>query len=163
MKKIFVLVLFGFITLGLSAQDSTKEKERPYDKFEDMHRQMMKQFEKMFDNSKGGFSFKFDTTFMNGIDTSFSRSFGFMFDGNNWKSLSPDSLGKGGGSMGDMFKGFGDFDFGKDFDLSDMMKRFEEMVPRGFDMPRIEPYDNAPKQRKGDKDKKEKKYETEKF
>jgi hypothetical protein len=153
--------------LSLTAQDSSKEKEneRPADRFEDMQRQMMKQFEKMFDNSKGGFSFKMDTTFMNGIDTSFSRSFGFMFDGNNWKTMTPDSLESDGDSrgFGEMFKGFGDFDLGKDFDLSEMMKRFEQMMPRGFDMPRVEPYDNGPKQRRGDKEKKEKKYETEKL
>jgi hypothetical protein len=163
MKKIYVLVLTTFFALNLQAQDSSDERNTR-DSFEKMHRQMMKQFEQMFrGDSSGNFSFKFDTTFTNG--DAMTRSFGFMFDGNNWKSMSPDSLGQNGsmkGFFGDFDNLFQGFD-SKSFDLSDMMKRFEQMMPNGMDMPRMQPYDQRERKRKGDADKKEKKYETEKL
>jgi hypothetical protein len=120
-----------------------------------MQREMLKMFGGSDSDSSGTSLFQFGSPNMK-MDTSFSKSFGGIFDGKEWKSMMP-----GDSTMGDMMRQLQDKmpDFGKNFDMSEMLKGFGNMFGNGTDnMPRVEP---KQKQRPNEGDKKDKKYKTE--
>lgn len=175
LKKVLISSLCVLLTSGaLVAQDSTMPKSQSpnkdfpniSDSFKEMQKQMEEQMKKFFGDEGGGFqsfSFKMDTTFR---DTSFSKSYGFMFDGKNWKSLTPNT--EGGDNMGDVFKQMQERmkklmpDMGKGFDM-DMFKGFGDMSEGEDSMPRVQPQPK-PKKRLGDEEApKNEKYKTEKL
>ena len=174
MKKIastlgLVLLIFCFAT----AQNSKKETPQYSDDFskqmEQMSRMMSEQMKKMFGNddsdSTQNFSFSFKNSPFGDMDSTMTKSFGMLFDGKNWQSLSPD----GDTSMSESMKELRERmpDFGKGLNIDDMLKNFGDMFQNGFpmspnsdNMPRIQPLD---KKRKGEEPKKNGKYETEKL
>ncbi len=166
MKKIILIVLtvltvqfVGFAQKTETEEDVPQKKEHPsgdiFEQMQKMQREMLKMFGGGESDSSGVFGFKFGSPNMQ-MDTTFSKSFGGMFDGQEWKSIMP-----GDSTMGDMMRQLQDKmpDFGKSFDMSEMFKGFEKLFEGGMDnMPRIEP---KQKQRLGEGDKKEKKYKTE--
>jgi hypothetical protein len=172
MRKI-ILIISSIVFLGFNAvaQDSTQPKEREFPSMMESMKEMQKQMMKLFggggtDSLSNGFSFDFggdDSDFMK-MDTSMSKSFGFMFDGKNFKSLTPNT---DGGNMSDMMKQLEEKmqkmmpDMGKNFDMMDMFKGFGNMFGDDTDpMPRVQPKD---KKRLGEDEPKEKKYKTEKL
>lgn len=173
MRKVVIASLcFIFLSAGLMAQDSTAPKSKSQGEdfpdmmggFKEMQKRMEDQMKKFFgDDGSQSFSFKMDTTFMNS-DTSFSKSFGFMFDGKNWKSLTP---GTEGGNMGDMFKQMEEKmqkmmpNMREDDSIFDLFKGFGNAFGNEEAMPRVQPKD---KKRKGDEEApKNEKYKTEKL
>jgi hypothetical protein len=172
MKKIF-LIVFAILCTQFAGFTQKAEPDEPYiiekddeapqrgegfkgmdEQMKKLQREMMKMFGEDSD-STGGFSFKFGSPNMR-MDTSFSKSFGGIFDGTEWKSIMPNDS-----TMRDMTKQFeGKMpDFGKNFDLSEMFKGFEQMFGGGGtdNMPRI-----TPKQKNSEEgEKKKKKYKTE--
>ena len=107
MKKIVLILSIIFIfNAYLMAQDSSIPQSKDFPKgmesLKEMQQQMMQLFGRRGSDSTQSFAFQLDTNFMK-IDTSFSKAFGFSFDGENWKPLTPNSEG---GQMGDMFKKF---------------------------------------------------------
>lgn len=176
MKKI-VLIISTFILINTtsSAQDTTpspsKEQPNMMDGLKEMQERMKHFFGKGLDSTES-FSFRMDPDMMQ-MDTSMSKSFGFMFDGENWKSLTPgsDSLsnGFGGDRMGDIFKQMQEQmkklmpDMKEGFDMTEMFKGLGSFFGDGFmnsPMPRVEPKD---KKRLGEEESKDKKYKTEKL
>ena len=169
MKKI-VLILSGIFIFNayIMAQDSSTPQSKDFpsgmESLKEMQQQMMQLFGRRGSDSTQSFAFQLDTNFMK-IDTSFSKSFGFSFDGENWKSMTPNS---DGGQMGDMFKQMQEQmkklmpDMNQNFDMSEMFKGFGNMF--GGDatpMPRVQPKD---KKRLGEEEMtKDKKYKTEKL
>ena len=169
MKKI-LLILSSFFDFNayIMAQDSSTSQSKDFpngmESLKEMQQQMMQLFGRRGSDSTQSFAFQLDTNFMK-IDTSFSKSFGFSFDGENWKSMTPNS---DGGQMGDMFKQMQEQmkklmpDMNQNFDMSEMFKGFGNMF--GGDatpMPRVQPKD---KKRLGEEEMtKDKKYKTEKL
>ena len=168
MKKI-VLILSCFFVFNayIMAQDSSTPQSKGFpsgmESLKEMQQQMMQLFGRRGSDSTQSFAFQLDTNFMK-IDTSFSKSFGFSFDGENWKPLTPNSEG---GQMGDMFKQMQEQmkklmpDMNQNFDMSEMFKGFGNMF--GGDaspMPRVQPKE---KKRLGEEETKDKKYKTEKL
>ena len=168
MKKI-LLILSSFFVFNayIMAQDSSTSQSKDFpngmESLKEMQQQMMQLFGRRGSDSTQSFAFQLDTNFMK-IDTSFSKSFGFSFDGENWKSMTPNS---DGGQMGDMFKQMQEQmkklmpDMNQNFDMSEMFKGFGNMF--GGDaspMPRVQPKD---KKRLGEEEMKNKKYKTEKL
>ena len=169
MKKI-VLILSSFFVFNayIMAQDSSTPQSKDFpngmESLKEMQKQMMQLFGRRGSDSTQSFAFQLDTNFMK-IDTSFSKSFGFSFDGENWKSMTPNS---DGGQMGDMFKQMQEQmkklmpDMNQNFDMSERFKGFGNMF--GGDatpMPRVQPKD---KKRLGEEEMtKDKKYKTEKL
>ena len=168
MKKI-LLILSSFFVFNayIMAQDSSTPQSKDFpngmESLKEMQQQMMQLFGRRGSDSTQSFAFQLDTNFMK-IDTSFSKSFGFSFDGENWKSMTPNS---DGGQMGDMFKQMQEQmkklmpDMNQNFDMSEMFKGFGNMF--GGDatpMPRVQPKD---KKRLGEEETKDKKYKTEKL
>ena len=169
MKKIVLIISSFFIfNAFVSAQDSGTPQSKDFpngmESLKEMQQQMMQLFGRRGSDSTQSFAFQLDTNFMK-IDTSFSKSFGFSFDGENWKSMTPNS---DGGQMGDMFKQMQEQmkklmpDMNQNFDMSEMFKGFGNMF--GGDatpMPRVQPKD---KKRLGEEEMtKDKKYKTEKL
>jgi hypothetical protein len=167
MKKIILiaLVILSVQAAGFSQrtedEDGLPKKEKNsgdlFEQMQKMQREMLKMFGGGDTDSSGVFSFKFGSPNMQ-MDTSFSKSFGGIFDGKEWKSTMPGDSTMG---MGDMMRQLQDKmpDLGRNFDMSEMFKGFGKMFGEGMDgMPRIEP---KQKQRLGEGDKKEKKYKTE--
>ncbi len=172
MRKI-VLIISSIVLLGFNvvAQDSTQPKEKEFPSMMESMKEMQKQMMKLFggggkDSLSKGFSFDFGgdgSDFMK-MDTSMSKSFGFMFDGKNFKSLTPNTEG---GNMNDIMKQLEEKmqkmmpDMGKNFDMMDMLKGFGNMFGDDVDsMPKVVPKD---KKRLGEDEPKEKKYKTEKL
>ena len=169
MKKI-LLILSSFFVFNayIMAQDSSTPQSKDFpngmESLKEMQQQMMQLFGRRGSDSTQSFAFQLDTNFMK-IDTSFSKSFGFSFDGENWKSMTPNS---DGGQMGDMFKQMQEQmkklmpDMNQNFDMSERFKGFGNMF--GGDatpMPRVQPND---KKRLGEEEMtKDKKYKTEKL
>ena len=169
MKKI-LLILSSFFVFNayIMAQDSSTPQSKDFpngmESLKEMQQQMMQLFGRRGSDSTQSFAFQLDTNFMK-IDTSFSKSFGFSFDGENWKSMTPNS---DGGQMGDMFKQMQEQmkklmpDMNQNFDMSEMFKGFGNMF--GGDatpMPRVQPKE---KKRLGEEEMtKDKKYKTEKL
>ncbi len=154
MKKILV-VLIALLPLFLTAQN-TDDAPKPLNLIEHMQkmqREMFKNFGMMGDSTEGG---------MMRMDTSMSKPFGMLFDGEKWQSMMPnDTL------MSNMMRNLEErMSKMKDgFDMSDMLKGFGDMFGNGFDMPstpmpRVKPKE---KERKGEEEKKEKSYSTEKI
>ena len=168
MKKIVLIHLSFFIfNATISAQDSSTPQSKDFpssmESLKEMQQQMMQLFGRRGSDSTHSFAFQLDTNFMK-IDTSFSKSFGFSFDGENWKPMTPNSES---GQMGDMFKQMQEQmkklmpDMNQNFDMSEMFKGFGNMF--GGDaspMPRVQPKD---KKRLGEEEMKNKKYKTEKL
>ena len=169
MKKIVLILSIIFIFNAYTmAQDSSTPQSKDFPKgmesLKEMQQQMMQLFGRRGSDSTQSFGFQLDTNFMK-IDTSFSKSFGFSFDGENWKSLTPNTEG---GQMGDMFKQMQEQmkklmpDMNQNFDMSEMFKGFGNMF--GGDaspMPRVQPKE---KKRLGEEEMtKDKKYKTEKL
>jgi hypothetical protein len=174
MKKI-ILTALAILCIQLIGFTQKTEEETPYiieeeeiplnkkqnfnglqEQMQKMQREMLKMFGGGNDSdSTGVFNFNFGSP--NGkMDTTFSKSFGGIFNGKEWNSIMPNDS-----TMSDMMRQFqGKMpDLGKGFDMSEMFKGFENLFGGGMDnMPRIEP---KPKQRLGEGDKKEKKYKTE--
>jgi hypothetical protein len=176
MKKIVLIISsFFIINICLSAQDNTPAPSKEHPDMMEGLKDMQERLKQFFGNgldSTEGFSFRMNPDMIK-MDTSMSKSYGFMFDGENWKSLTPggDSLsnGFGGDKMGDIFKQMQEQmkklmpDMKDGFDMSEMFKGFGNFF--GDDsmispMPRIEPKD---KKRLGEEPSKEKKYKTEKL
>ncbi len=171
MKKFISVFYIILVTLTVTfSQNSQKESPNSDDignQMAQMQKQLAEQMKKMFGNGNDsdstenfGFSLK-NMPFQ--MDTSMMQSFGMMFDGKNWHNLSPN----GDTTLNESLRGFqGQMpDFGKGFNLDDMLKGFGSMFKDGFPMspntdgmPLIQPYD---KQRKGDEPKKKGKYKTE--
>ena len=168
MKKIVLMLSCFFIfNAYIMAQDSSTPQSKDFpsgmESLKEMQQQMMQLFGRRGSDSTQSFAFQLDTNFMK-IDTSFSKSFGFSFDGENWKSMTPNS---DGGQMGDMFKQMQEQmkklmpDMNQNFDMSEIFKGFGNMF--GGDatpMPRVQPKD---KKRLGEEETKDKKYKTEKL
>ena len=169
MKKIVLILSSAFIfNAAVSAQDSSTPQSKDFpsgmESLKEMQQQMMQLFGRRGSDSTQSFAFQLDTNFMK-IDTSFSKSFGFSFDGENWKPLTPNTEG---GQMGGMFKQMQEQmkklmpDMNQNFDMSEMFKGFGNMF--GGDaspMPRVQPKD---KKRLGEEEMtKDKKYKTEKL
>lgn len=166
MKKLILTVLavlcvqfVGFTQKTETEEDVPQKKERDSNTLEEQMQKMQRDMFKMFgggnSDSSGVFSFKFGSPNRQ-MDTTFSKSFGGIFDGQQWKSIMP-----GDSTMGDMMRQLQDNmpDFGKNFDMSEMFKSFGKMFGNDMDnIPQIEP---KQKQRLGEGDKKEKKYKTE--
>ncbi len=160
-KLVSVLSLVLIITTFSFSQNNQKEEFN----FGEIQKQLAEQMKKMFGNSSdstGSFGFSFKNMPFQ-MDTSMMQSFGMLFDGQNWHNLSPN----GDTSLNEQLRGFeGQMsDFGKGFNLDDMLKGFGNMFKDGFPMspntdgmPLVQPYD---KQRKGDEPKKKGKYKTE--
>jgi hypothetical protein len=154
MKKHCILLAFMALVNVLAAQNQNDESKPMMDDFEKMQRQMMKRFENFFKmDSTEGFTFRMDTTF-NLSDSSFNRSFGFMFDGKEWKQFTPD-----GSDSTDFKSPFGSFFQG----MPDVFKDFDKFFSDDFMSPRVRPYGEPDRRRKGDTPSKEKKYQTEKL
>ena len=171
MKKLFSVFCIVLTTMSVTLSQNSQKNTPDFDdigkQMAQIQKQMAEQMKKMFGNSNDsdstenfGFSFK-NMPFQ--MDTSMMQSFGMMFDGQNWHNLSPNS----DTSMNESLRGFqGQMpDFGKGFNLDNMLKGFGSLFKDGFpmspntdDMPRVQPYD---KQRKGDETKKKGKYKTE--
>ena len=174
MKKVILIILSALFINGLAvAQDSSKPESRK-DDFMDLNeslKKMQEQMMKFFGNgqdSMEGFSFKMDTSMMR-MDTSMSKSFGFMFDGNDWKSLTPNTEG---GDMSGMLKQLQERmqkmmpDMNRNFDMSKMFEGFGNMFGESDEnsMPLVKPKDkNAEKNEKNADEYKNKKYKTEKL
>ncbi len=169
MKKILLILSSFFIFNACTmAQDSSTPQSKDFpsgmESLKEMQQQMMQLFGRRGSDSTQSFAFQLDTNFMK-IDTSFSKSFGFSFDGENWKSMTPNTEG---GQMGDMFKQMQEQmkkmmpDMNQSFDLSEMFKGFGNMFGGGdaSPMPRVQPKD---KKRLGEEETKDKKYKTEKL
>lgn len=169
MKKIVLIVSSIFIfNAYIMAQDSSTPQSKDFpsgmESLKEMQQQMMQLFGgRRSSDSTQSFAFQLDTNVMK-IDTSFSKSFGFSFDGENWKPLTPNSEG---GQMGEMFKQMQEQmkklmpDMNQNFDMSEMFKGFGNLF--GSDatpMPRVQPKD---KKRLGEEETKDKKYKTEKL
>ena len=163
MKKLtFVITIFCLSQLNLSAQSTPSPQN--------MMEQMQKQMQKMmgsFGNMGGDSTMNFDFK----MDTSFNKSFGMLFDGKQWQSLTE----SGDSTHTDFFQQFlnrfkgmspegtNPDDTNQGFNFSDMLKNFEQIMPNmptQDGMPRIAP-DN--KKKKGEGETKEKKYSTEKI
>jgi hypothetical protein len=157
MKKYFLA--FSIILLS-QFNISAQQNEAPLN-FMDQMQQMQKQMQKML----GGMG---DSSMANGfqIDTSFNKSFGMMFDGEKWRSLTE----SGDSTHTDFFQQFLDKFKGmspdgsmEGFSMPPIFKGLEQMMP-GLGapdaMPRISPEN---KKRKGEADTREKKYSTEKI
>lgn len=172
MKKIlfFIAAFILFQSVGM-AQNNEPVPSKEQDMKEGL-KKMQEQMMRLFDNgtdSTDSFSFGFGDNFMK-IDTAFSKSFGFMFDGENWKSLTPDknglSEGPGNEDMSEILKQLQQKmkhmipDMKDGFDMSEMFKGFGNMF--GND-PMILPEPNKNKKRLGEEERKEKKYKTEKL
>ena len=169
MKKI-LLILSSFFVFNayIMAQDSSTPQSKDFpngmESLKEMQQQMMQLFGRRGSDSTQSLAFQLDTNFMK-IDTSFSKSFGFSFDGENWKSMTPNS---DGGQMGDMFKQMQEQmkklmpDMNQNFDMSEMFKGFGNMFGGdAMPMPRVQPKD---KKRLGEEEMtKDKKYKTEKL
>lgn len=170
MKKIVLILSSVFIfSTSVSAQDSStpQSKDLPsgMESLKEMQQQMMQLFGRRSSDSTQNFAFQLDTNIMK-IDTSFSKSFGFSFDGENWKPMTPNSEG---GQMGDMFKQMQEQmkklmpDMNQGFDMSEMFKGFGNMFGGGdaSPIPRVQPKE---KKRLGEEEMtKDKKYKTEKL
>ena len=168
MKKIILILSSAFFfNAFISAQDLNTPQSKDFpsgmESLKEMQQQMMQLFGRRGSDSTQSFAFQLDTNFMK-IDTSFSKAFGFSFDGENWKPITPNTEG---GQMGDMFKQMQEQmkklmpDMNQNFDLSEMFKGFGNMF--GGDstpMPRVQPKD---KKRLGEEETKDKKYKTEKL
>lgn len=156
MKKIaFILVVAAILPVFVHAQN-TDETPKQMDIFEHM-RKMQREMFKNF----GGMSDSTGDNMMR-MDSTFSRSFGMLFDGNEWKSLNPNDT-----TMNDMFRQMEErmSKLGEGFNFSEMFKGFGDMFGEGFDMqttpmPRVKPKE---KERRGEGEKKEKTYSTEKI
>ena len=173
MKKIVLILSSIFIfKAAVSAQDLSTPQSKDFpngmESLKEMQQQMMQLFGRRGSDSTQSFAFQLDTNFMK-IDTSFSKAFGFSFDGENWKPITPNTPEgiNEGGQMGDMFKQMQEQmkklmpDMNQNFDLSEMFKGFGNMF--GGDatpMPRVQPKD---KKRLGEEETKDKKYKTEKL
>jgi hypothetical protein len=163
MKKLtLVITVFCLSQLSLLAQNT----QSPQNMMEQMQKQMQKMMGglgSMGGDSTMNFDFK--------MDTSMNKTFGMLFDGKQWQSLTE----SGDSTHTDFFqqflnrfKGMGPEgtnpdDSNQGFNMSDMLKGFEQMMPglQSQDgMPRIAPEN---KKRKGEADTKEKKYSTEKI
>lgn len=170
MKKI-ILMVFAILCVQSVGFTQEVEKETPYiieeeeipqkkeqggmNTLQEQLQKMLKMFGGGDSDSSGVFSFKFGSPNMQ-MDTTFSKSFGGIFDGKEFKSIMPNDS-----TMGDMMQQFqGKMpDFGKNFDMSEIFKGFGKMFGDSMDnMPHVEP---KQKQRSGEGDKKEKKYKTE--
>ncbi len=168
MKKVVLILSSVFIfNAYIMAQDSSTPQSKDFpngmESLKEMKQQMMQLFGRQGLDSTQNFAFQLDTNFIK-IDTSFSKSFGFSFDGENWKPMTPNTEG---GQMGDMFKQMQEQmkklmpDMNQNFDMSEMFKGFGNMF--GGDappMPRVQPKD---KKRLGEEETKDKKYRTEKL
>ena len=172
MKKIISALCILMMTFTVTFSQNSPSEPKDFDdlskQMAQMQKQLAEQMKKMFGNndnsdSTQNFGFSFKNMPFGQMDSSIMQSFGMMFDGQNWHSLSPN----GDTSMNDSFRGFqGEMPhFGKGMNLEDMLKGFSSMFKDGFpmspqtdDMPRIQPYD---KRRKGDETKKKGKYKTE--
>jgi hypothetical protein len=153
MKKIVPILFFCLSAMVVNGQDSTPQKDNNiFEQLQKMQKQMMQQFGNMFDTTNMG---EMDMPMLR-VDSSMTKSFGYLFDGENFKQF-------GDSTMMDMFKGLeGNMLNFKDLNLEDMMKGFGKMFgDDNFSMPRIEPYDR----KKSDEpsEKKKKKYDTEKI
>jgi hypothetical protein len=154
MKKI-VITLIVMLPLFLAAQnmDDAPKSLNLMEQMQKMQREMFKNFGMMGDSTEGG---------MMRMDTSMSKSFGMLFDGEKWQSMMPNDS-----TMTNMMRQLEErMSKMKDgFDMSDMFKGFGDMFGGGLDMPstpmpRVKPKE---KERKGEEDKKEKSYSTEKI
>jgi len=141
-----------------NADDFAKE-------FEEMQKNMRMQMQRFFgqlfgetDSSDNQFGFNFQRLPFGTMDTSLFKSFGFSFDGKDWKSF---------GSDGDStFQNMPHFGKGFNMDMSEMMKQMEKMFGNGFnripfdgmEMPHVKPQDP-----KGEDPKNNRKYKTEKL
>ena len=129
----------------------------------------MKSFQNMFKgmqtDSLGFNNMSPDTSMFQGfgnfkMDTSMFKSFGFSFDGQDLKQLTPDTA-----QMGDLFKGFKGMNlFGDGMNTDDMLRKLNESsqpyIP-AFPSEGEEHDSNTDK--KKDRKKPVKKYETEKI
>ena len=168
MKKPFSILCFlllGFASLN--AQNSQKENDS--DDFGKQMAQMQKlmaeQMKKMFgsgedNDSTQTFNFAFKNLPFSQLDTSMTQSFGMLFDGKNWQTLGDSSMGQSLRDLQDRMP-----DFGKGFNMEDIMKSFGDlfkdgsmMSPYSDDMPRVQP---NTKKRKAEEPKKKGKYQTE--
>jgi hypothetical protein len=171
MKKIALIatVLLFTSLSSFAQQDKTTppQYEDIFEQMKKMQQEMMKHFggkmqSDSTESSDEGFGMGFPNMKM---DTSFTKSFGMLFDGKEWKSMMPNDS-----TMNGMMRGFGDKmpNFGGNgMDMSEMFKGIEKMFGDSFgggfgdDMqitPRPQPKE---KKRKGEADKKDKKYKTE--
>ena len=152
-KFLFICSLIGMTQSNATAQTN----KAPLDMMEQMQQQMQKMFGGMMDSSSTH-SFQMDTTL--------NKSFGMLFDGEKWRSLTE----SGDSTSTDFFAQFlqrfkgGSPNSGTEgFNFSEMFKGFEQMIPNmeaPDSMPRVSPEN---KKRKGEAETKEKKYSTEKI
>ena len=166
-KLVSVFGLILLISVSINAQNSQKDDD--FDDFGKQMAQMQKlmseQFKKMFGNTEGSdstqtFNFSFKNLPFGQLDTSMTQSFGMLFDGKNWQSLGDTCMGQ---SLRDLQERMPDF--GKGFNMEDMMKSFGDlfkegglMPPSTDDMPRVQP---KGKKRKAEEPKTNGKYKTE--
>jgi hypothetical protein len=160
-KYIFAFSVLILSHLSLSAQNNQSPQN--------MMEQMQKQMQKMLGGMGMGGDSSMNLDFK--MDTTFNKSFGMLFDGDKWQSLTE----SGDSTHTDFFQQFlnrfkgmspegtSPDGMGQGFNLSEMLKGFEQMMPglQSQDgMPRISPEN---KKRKGEAESKEKKYSTEKI
>lgn len=166
MKKLAISVIY-FLTLSSTvfAQNSAPKETPQYNNPMEAMQQMMEQFQKMFGSSEGNFP-KSDSTQTFGFqqfklpfgdtDSTMNKAFGFTFDGNGFKSMTPengDSTNANGfQQMQEQFK--------KMMPNMDFEKLFEGQTPFGSDPSVVQPMD---KKRREDALKSKKKYQTEKL
>jgi hypothetical protein len=163
MKKLtLVITVFCFSQMGLMAQQTQSPQN--------MMEQMQKQMQKMM-GSFGSFGGDSTMNFDFKMDTTLNKSFGMLFDGKQWQSLTE----SGDSTHTDFFQQFlnrfkgmnpegtSPDDSNQGFNMFDMLKNFEQIMPNMAPqdgMPRIAPEN---KKKKGEADTKEKKYSTEKI
>jgi hypothetical protein len=158
MKKLtLAIAILCFSSLSLIAQNNASPQN--------MMQEMQKQMQKML-GGLGSFGGDSTMNFDFKMDTTLNKSFGMLFDGDKWQSLT-----ESGDSTHtdffqqflDRFKGSNPDSMGQGMNLNDMMKNFEQIMPNMQSpdgMPRISPEN---KKRKGEAEVKEKKYSTEKI
>ena len=157
MKKIVLIITTLLITSFSSfAQDKTTPSTPPqyeniFEQMKEMQQKMMKRFGGKADSTESSDDMGMNFPNMK-MDSSFSKSFGMLFDGKEWKSMMPNDS-----TMNGMMRGFGG-----GFDMSEMFKGFEKMFGGDAEnmqtLPKGQPKD---KKRRDEGDKKEKKYKTE--
>jgi hypothetical protein len=166
MKKLTTIaVSLLMMSSTIFAQNKApKQKAQPENPLE-MMGQMMEQFSKMFGgngNSEQGdstqnFGFQQFKMPFGGIDSTMSKAFGFSFDGNGFKSLTPENgdstQTNGMMQMQDQFK--------KMMPNMDFDKLFQGQMPFGGSDPSIVPPMDRMKQ--GEAPKTKKKYQTERL
>jgi hypothetical protein len=166
MKKLTTTVICFLLIFGsLSAQNSAPKGTPQYDNPMDAMQQMMQQLQKMFGgngNSEQGdstqnFGFQQFKMPFGGIDSTMSKAFGFSFDGNGFKSLTPENgdstQTNGMMQMQDQFK--------KMMPNMDFDKLFQGQMPFGGSDPSIVP--PMDRMRQGEAPKTKKKYQTERL